>query len=193
VGKGLLLSLRYSIVGERDIQSNRIDQMDKERFLLLLQQALETIREPRFFKSERGYQGELLATLRAKLPDAGFPGDPIIEQEYQKRMPAHRIKIRPDLIIHIPFDRGGVESRKKGNFVAMELKRRSAKIDEVFESLRKIKEALNYPLTVFINIDSEDPHSESCPSSIAQHTVCFAVRLENGQPVVRRQECGNQD
>ena len=64
------------------------------------------ITEPRFFATERGFQGELLAELRARLHEAYFPGDPVVEQEYQKRMREHDIRIRPDLIVHIPFERG---------------------------------------------------------------------------------------
>ena len=56
---------------------------------------MSQIREPRLYKTERGYQGELYAELRARPAQAGFAGDPIIEQEYQKRIDAHGIKIRP--------------------------------------------------------------------------------------------------
>jgi len=164
--------------------------VNRDAFLAVMQEALEAIREPRFFKSERGFQGQLLAMLQARLPEAGFPGDPIIEQEHQKRMRAHKIKIRPDLIIHIPFERGTTKHRRSGNFVAIEIKRRSANVPKAFESLRKISEALDYWLTVFININCQQTHANLCPASIAQRTVCFAVRLEDGVPVVRIQACG---
>ena len=75
--------------------------------------ALERIQEPRFFQTERGYQGELLAELRTRLADAAFPGDPVVEQEYQKRIRLHGIKIRPDIIIHTPFERGCTERRDR--------------------------------------------------------------------------------
>ena len=98
---------------------------NQEQFLSLLQDALENIREPRLFETERGYQGELLVQLARRLEDAAFPGDPIVEQEYQKTMPLHGITLRPDVVIHIPFDRGNAERRDEGNFVAIELKLRS--------------------------------------------------------------------
>lgn len=154
-----------------------------------MKEALEAVREPRFFQNERGYQGELLAMLRARLPEAGFDGDPIIEQEHQKRFSAHKINIRPDLLIHIPFERGSTECRMQGNFVAIEIKRRSADVKEAFESLRKISEALDYALTVFVNIDSQQTHADLCPASIAQRTVCFAVLLKDRAPVVKVQAC----
>lgn len=164
--------------------------MDKKGFLALFIEALEVIKEPRFFKSERGYQGELLAELRNRIARACFPGDPIVEQEYQKTIPVHGLTIRPDLIIHIPFDRGLTSDRKEGNFVAVELKRRAneKKARAAFENLRQIKETLNYPLTLFVNIDSANPFAEFCPDSIAVQTLCVAVRLENGNPVIRVQD-----
>jgi hypothetical protein len=48
-----------------------------------------------------------------------------------------------------------------------------------------MKKALKYPLTVFINVDSEQTHAGLCPRIIAAQTVCFAIRLEHGEPIVR--------
>jgi len=56
--------------------------------------------------------------------------------------------------------------------VAIEIKRASADVQQVFESLRHISEALDYALTVLVNIDSEVTHSDLCPASTAQRTVC---------------------
>jgi hypothetical protein len=164
--------------------------VNRDLFLATVLEALKSITEPRFFETERGYQGELLAMLRPRLANADFPGDPIIEQEYQKRFSDHGITIRPDLLIHIPFGRGKTEDRKHGNFVAVEIKRRSADVKEAFESLQMISKALEYKLTVFINIDSDETHADLCPASIAQRTVCFAVRLQDGTPMIRLQPCG---
>jgi hypothetical protein len=163
--------------------------LNKEQFLALLTEALEAIKEPRFYDTERGYQGELLAELRSRIVFAGLPGDPVVEQEYQKTLPQHGLTIRPDIIIHIPFDRGVTGSRREGNFVAVELKRRGSKqqVEDAFENLRQIKEVLDYPLTVFVNIDSADTHAELCPESIAAQTVCVAVRLEGRNPIIRAQ------
>lgn len=161
-----------------------------EDFLRQLREALESIREERFFQTERGFQGELLAELRKRLKAAALPGDPIIEQEYQKRLPDHGLKIRPDLIVHIPFERGTFGRRDEGNFVAIELKLRATANDaaDAFNNLRLLNEVLHYPLTIFINIDSEETHARMCPMKIAGQTICSAVRLENGRAVVRWQE-----
>lgn len=164
--------------------------MDRGQFLALFIEALRMIKEPRFFGTERGYQGELLAELRNRLGGARLPGDPIVEQEYQKTISLHGLTIRPDIIIHIPFERGVTNSRREGNFVAVELKCRVGRrqAGDAFENLRQIKEALNYPLTVFVNVDSANTHAELCPGSIAAQTVCIAVRLEDGNPVIRAPE-----
>jgi hypothetical protein len=69
----------------------------------------------------------------------------------------------------------------------MELKRRATRESArgAFANLVKMKKALKYPLTIFINIDSDQTHVALCPKGIAGQTVCFAVRLEEGRPVVR--------
>lgn len=156
-------------------------------FLTVLREALGNIREERLFRDERGYQGELLQELGRRLEPGSLPGSPIIQQEYQKRLPLHKIRIRPDIIVHIPFDRGLLERRDEGNFVAIELKRRATvkTARKAFRNLAQIKKVLRYPLTIFINVDSEETHAPLCPKGIAEQTVCFAVRLENGNPAVR--------
>ena len=164
--------------------------MERARFLRILREALEAITEPRFFATERGFQGELLAGLRARLHEAYFPGDPVVEQEYQKRMREHDIRIRPDLIVHIPFERDLTRVRRDGNFVAVEIKRDINDVPAAFENLAVIERALDYALTVLVMVNSPDTCAGQCPADIAPKTVCFAAQLENGKPVVRMQECG---
>jgi hypothetical protein len=163
-----------------------------EKFLRALTEALAEIREPRFFATERGYQGALGAALERRLPRAKFPRSPILEHEHQKTAKLHKTTIRPDIIVHVPFDRGATKTRAHGNFVAIELKRRASagKAREDFRSLLTIKRKLRYPLTIFINIDSSKTHADICPREIANQTVCFAVRLEDGAPAVRVERCG---
>lgn len=45
-----------------------------------------------------------------------------------------------------------------------------------FANLEQMHDAVRYPLTIFINIDSKETHSKLCPESIASQTICFAVR-----------------
>ncbi|MEZ2346991.1 hypothetical protein [Terriglobus sp. RCC_193] len=142
--------------------------------------------DPRFYETERGYQGALVAQLTAHLDWAQFSGTPIVEQEYQKTLPKHGITIRPDVIIHVPVVPGHPEHRTQGNFVAFELKRRASTADAVadYESLRLLARKLAYPLTIFINLDSEVDHREQCPPDIQDQTVSIAVRLVNGAPIM---------
>ena len=163
-----------------------------DRFLTVLRQALRDINEARSFQDERSFQGALLQQLAMRLERGVLPEDPIIEEEYQKRLPAHGIRIRPDIIVHVPFDRGFAERRDQGNFIAIELKRcaTAKKAKEAFRNLALMKKVLKYPLTIFINVDSEHTYSELCPKRIVYQTVCFAVRLEDGKSVVRAEKSG---
>lgn len=153
-----------------------------DRFLAVLQQALRSITEERSFQDERSFQGALLQELARTFKRGVMQDDPIIEEEYQKRIRAHGIRIRPDIIVHVPFDRGGMDRRDQGNFIAIELKRLATleSASKAFANLEQMKRKLNYPLTIFINIDSEKTHHELCPESIAAQTVFFAVELKDG-------------
>jgi hypothetical protein len=144
-------------------------------FLDALVDGLRTIDETRLFADERGYQGKLLQELAIRFAGAEFPGQPIVQQEYQKTLPMHGIRIRPDIIVHIPFERGDQPDRRQGNFVAIELKRHANETAarHAFENLRTMKEALDYPLTIFININSNLTYMELCPESISGQQFAF--------------------
>jgi hypothetical protein len=155
------------------------NEWDHDAFLGIFREALLAIREPRFYSTERGYQGKLLAELEKRLPGLNLPGNPVVEQEYQKRVPDHGLNIRPDILIHIPFERAATEFSNEGNFVAIEIKRRATYLEARgdFDSLHRLSQALKYPLTIFLNIDSDQTHfqaqwREKCPS-----LVFFAVKL----------------
>jgi hypothetical protein len=143
-----------------------------EQFLTLFKESVVRIKEARLFNTERGYQGALVHELKNRIAKAKFPGDPLVEQEYQKTLPHHGINIRPDLIIHIPFERGVSLHRDEGNFVAVEIKLHSTETqaDRDFASLELMKERLGYPITIFLNIDSEKTYAERCPARIARIT-----------------------
>ena len=65
--------------------------------------ALDKVNHQRFFESERGFQGEFKSNLKAEL-GIGLQADTIIEDEHQKRLKDHGLRLRPDLIIHVPYD-----------------------------------------------------------------------------------------
>jgi hypothetical protein len=147
--------------------------------------ALRAVSAPRFFETERGYQGELLARLHAALPALGLPGDAIIEQEYQKTLPLHNINIRPDIIVHVPTPEGG--NRAVGNFAVFELNFQAGpkEAQEDFDNLDTVIGALNYPLGVFVNIDSIRTQSASYQGAHRDRIHFFAVRLIDGSVQVR--------
>lgn len=151
----------------------------------IIVEALKSIRNPRFFDTERGYQGELLAELRIRLPDTGLPGDAIVEQEYQKRIPEHGINVRPDIIIHVPTLEGC--SRRQGNFVVFELNLRAgaAESEEDFANLDAVLAALDYPLGVFVNIASSHTHAASYRGRFGERLHFFALR-QHGMEIEMR-------
>lgn len=160
--------------------------MDRKIFLEYLASALSTITTPRFYETERGFQGELVARLQAVIPEGFLPDQAIVEQEYQKRLKMHGLAIRPDLIIHVPFNPALHNSRRDGNVAVIELKRaataKSAAAD--IESLIQMMEILEYPLAIFINIDSDITYAEVVPAKWRERIVCIAVSLQNGEPNV---------
>jgi hypothetical protein len=154
-----------------------------EPMIASLRESLAAISAPRFFESERGFQGELLVQLskRLKLSD-----NTIIEQEHQKKLKAHGLTIRPDIIIHEPFNPELHEARTEGNFAAIELKLNaspeSAAAD--FNSLAAMLEVLQYPIGFFVNIGSATTHCNLVPDSARGKIVCFAVHVAEGETVV---------
>lgn len=142
----------------------------------IIVESLRCVRDARFFETERGYQGEFLAELRARFPHAGLPGDAIVEQEYQKRLPDHGVKVRPDIIVHVPTPAGG--NRRHGNFAVFELKRRAgqAAARKGFANLDAVLGALDYPLGVFVNIDSSVTQIAHYSGKFAERLHFFAVR-----------------
>ncbi len=154
-----------------------------ESVIASLSESLAAISAPRFFESERGFQGELLVQLnkRLKLSD-----NTIIEQEHQKKLKAHGLTIRPDIIIHEPFNPELHEARTEGNFAAIELKLNASPetAAEDFKSLSALLEVLQYPICFFINIGSAKSHCNLVPDSVRGKIVCFAVHVAEGETVV---------
>jgi hypothetical protein len=147
--------------------------------------ALRRVSVPRFFDTERGYQGEFLAELRAALPELGLPGDVIVEQEYQKTLPAHKINVRPDIIIHVPTPEDG--NRRLDNFAVFELNYQAGpkEAQEDFENLDTVIGALDYPLGVFVNVDSVRTQATHYRGAYRDRIHFFAVRLIDGVVQVR--------
>lgn len=162
--------------------------MDSDELLNVIAAALTSVTDPHYYEDERGFQGEFYAQLRLRLRDMVLPGT-LLREEYQKRLAEHGLRIRPDIILHEPFDPGRHRGRDEGNHVVMELKRRATPgtAADAFTNLVAMIDALNYPLGVFINIDSPKTWAESVLEAHRARIVCLAAHLdENGEPRIVR-------
>jgi hypothetical protein len=166
------------------------EAMDRDIFLEHLTTALRAITTRRFYETERGFQGELLVKLQQVLPAGFLPDQVIIEQEYQKVLRQHGLSIRPDIIIHEPFDPSRHLSRQDGNFVVIELKRVATAEYAAADiaSLIKMMAILEYPLAIFLNIASEVTHANVVPAEWRDRIICFAVSLRNAEAHVVRSD-----
>ena len=153
----------------------------------LIHAALVRVKAPRLYKSERGYQGESLSHLRENLPSSKRLCDyPLVEQEYQKRLKDHGLSIRPEIIIHCPFDPDEHESRRIGNLAVFEIKLRvsRATAHSVYERLTRVCDVLDYQLRIFINIGSGETHYEDSPAAQDDRILSFAAYMDGEQVTV---------
>ena len=158
--------------------------MNKDQFIKIFKESLGAITAERFYETERGYQGQLLIELDNRFKrEHNVPNQTIIEQEYQKTLPNHGIDIRPDIIFHIPHEAGVHQDRRDGNFVVIEckLKATQRKAIEDFNNLDLMFEKLNYPLGIFLNIDSDKTFYEKYTGRYKNRLCCFAVQLVDGK------------
>ncbi|NMM02323.1 hypothetical protein HHL24_30915 [Paraburkholderia sp. RP-4-7] len=148
--------------------------MEREKLIRDFRTALSSIVEPRLFETERGFQGALLAEMHRLVP---LPVGTVIEQEYQKRLRQHGLSQRPDIIIHEPFDPTRHRTPADGNHAVVELKLRATAAHAIvdFDKLSLIRDVLEYPLAIFVNIGSAITHANVAPPSLHGFLVCFAV------------------
>jgi hypothetical protein len=154
--------------------------LDSE-IIACIRDSLSAITAPRFYQTERGFQGELLVQLSRRLP---LLDQEIVEQEHQKRLRDHGLTIRPDIIIHEPFDPARHAARTEGNRAVMELKLNATRAEaaEDLESLAVMIQVLRYPLGVFVNIASSVTYADLVPRAARGRVVAFAVTLKDGKP-----------
>lgn len=159
-----------------------------DELLNIVRQSLAAIKLPRFYKTERGFQGALLTELERRLPSLQWEGA-IVEQEYQKRMRDHGIRKRPDIIIHVPFEDGLHNSRREGNFVVFALKLNAGikKALSDFKKLSNMCEVLGYPIGIFINISADNAHLNDYHGPHKEKLHAFAVRLNGDQVEVKEE------
>lgn len=163
--------------------------MNYEKLLDVVVAALASVTDPHYYEDERGFQGEFYAQLRMRLRDVALREGALLREEYQKRLAEHGLRIRPDIILHEPFDLGRHRGRNEGNHAVMELKRRATlgTAADAFTNLVAMIDTLNYPVGVFINIDSPETWAVAVPETHRARIVCLAVHLDvNGEPLVVR-------
>ena len=157
--------------------------MDRDLLLSIARESLQSVSVPRFFDSERGHQGALLGELSKRLPQDFLHEGVVVEQEYQKRLAAHGTKIRPDVVIHEPFNAARHTDRRTGNIAVIELKLRASNADAEadYKDLVMMIDVLRYPLGLFVNIASEVTYAELIPPDAKGRVVAFAVSLRDGR------------
>jgi len=149
--------------------------------------ALTAIKAPRFFKSERGYQGIFYCKLYEKFENLGLvTEDQIIEMEYQKSG-RHGLSQRPDIIFHIPVDHSGGDI-VENNFAVWALKARASAVEaqKDFEKLDQMFEFLNYPLGFFVNVNTEQHHLNLYKGNYKDRLVGFSVWLQDESPKIKK-------
>lgn len=118
--------------------------------------ALSSITQPRYYRSERGFQGRFYYLLQAELEAAQITdADTLLEMEYQKRALLQGTRQRPDIILHVPTEHSG-QPRDQNNHCVWALKLRASP-DAAQEDFRKLDEMfdhLAYQLGIFVNLAS---------------------------------------
>jgi hypothetical protein len=151
-----------------------------ENIELAITRALSKITNPRFFETERGFQGEFKSKLESEIGKELDPNS-IFEEEYQKIIKHHGLRLRPDLIIHNPFHQEKNPDRRHGNHIAFafKLKSNQKSAQEDFQKLDKLIGFLNFELGVFININSRKTFYETYTGDRKPNIRCFAVEMLN--------------
>lgn len=161
--------------------------MESDLFLNTLKNSFAAIDKKRFFNTERGYQGQLLTQLdrRFRLKKI-LVGGVAVEQEYQKTLKKHGITIRPDIIIHVPYKEEIHTSPRSGNFVVIQLKLNASKEDAIkdFKKMDLMFNKLDYPLGIFLNINSNKTFFDSYSGDYKDRLHCFAVRLSDNKVLI---------
>src|SRR5437870_801261 len=125
-------------------------------------EALKCVKQERFFRTERGYQGRFYCGLQTALDRYGIlNNETILEMEYQKSS-RHGVTQRPDIIIHKPAELY-CSSVQKDNLAVFALKHQASvnEAKEDFVKLDEMIEKLHYKKGIFINIDSSLHHLDN--------------------------------
>ena len=156
--------------------------MNTNAVIEIVIEALKKVNNPRFFKTERGYQGRFACAMYEVMGNKEiFPDDVILEEEYQKRLKEHRTRRRPDIIVHIPTEISGLANTSKNNFVVFAFKKNATpeKAGNDFKKLDFMFKKLDYPLGIFINIGTLHTHIDKYRGNYKERLHFFSVVMKN--------------
>ena len=151
----------------------------------ILHTALNRIHEARLFATERGYQGQLRGEIDNLIGERNALLRPLVEEEHQKRLGDHGTRLRPDIIVHVPYERGVSPTRRHDNYLVILLKLSAgrSKAHEDFDRLARMCSALDYPLAAFVNVSSTHLWLPAYERPQGPFTLFeFAVTLVDGKP-----------
>jgi hypothetical protein len=155
-------------------------------------EALASVVHPRFFHTERGYQGGFYCCLMRQFEEKGLLDDErrVVEMEYQKTA-SHYMSQRPDAIYHIPVEVSGA-SVEENNYAVWAFKRKASASDarEDFEKLDEMMERLKYGLAFFIDINSDRHYLDAYNGPHRDRLWGGTVQLVHGVPKVLLVPCG---
>ncbi len=153
----------------------------KHEILDATHEALLSISEVRFFRTERGFQGRFYCALMESFDRRGIlDGETILEMEYQKSL-RHGMYERPDIILHKPVEVTGAPV-SQNNFAVWALKHRaSAKsATEDFDKIDEMIDVLHYEVGIFVNVDGGDSFLKYYDAPYSDRLFGYTVHLENG-------------
>ncbi len=158
----------------------------KDLIIDATREALRGVRDARFFKTERGFQGAFYCALMHCLNERGLIAeDTLLEMEYQKSA-RHGMHQRPDIVLHKPAEFTG--AAVSGNNYAVWALKRHATAEAAAEDFTKLDEmfsVLRYALGFFINIDARDHHLTRYGGRYPERLHGCAIWLDQGIPTVR--------
>ena len=166
--------------------NNGAEYMDKDILINATIQSLRSVKNPRLFRTERGFQGEFSYSLQNILREQGVVDSRcILEMEHQKSV-RHGTQQRPDIILHVPVEVSKTNVTKN-NYAVWALKRNASvrSATEDFEKLNEMFFRLKYSIGFFINIDSGSHHLDNYSGDFRDRIFAFAVQLNQSDVAIK--------
>jgi len=161
-----------------------------EQIIRLLASSIKkTLTNERYWKSERAFQSEFYCFLKEQHETINlFPKGAILESEYQKKLDEHGLRLRPDLIVHMPTEITHANVRKN-NYLLIQFKVHATlrKAIADFKKINDLIRILDYPIGIFINVDSEGKEFLASYSrgEYKQRIHEISVYREDGETIIR--------